>query len=505
MRKKSTISIILCLALLLSAAPVYACTGVYVGREVSAEGTTLIARSEDQGSNIVNKLFYVQKAVNQSGREMVDTGLYQHGFSVPLPDKTYKYTYLQDDPYSNDGLYYACCTNECGLAVVGTVTTSVSMEYRWLDPLQYEGHGLREAILPALICCQAASAEEAVHVYAELLDKYGSEEYNTLLFSDRNEAWIFENYGGHTYAAMRLPEDKVAVFGNQIMIGWVDLDETDGYVFAPGLKACLEKLRDPVIDEQGRYHLAMSIDPGKRSAFSNLRTWRGHQLLAPSTAGEYSDETFYPLLFEPDKKVSVIDIMKLYGDRLEGTEFDKNLPENKSRRAIGVPNQGNVHIIQTFSELPDCTCQLQWLAMGNAEHAMFVPAFSGITDTYEKYKLVDTENRKLTDSFYYQTKRICALAESDREYLGQGVKDYNVRQEKAMLARILEEIPVIEKKYKWFAFIGNNYVTNLGKEMAADAYADMQNLYDHLAYIQIQNTGDATDNDEKVHFKMPKE
>ena len=228
-------------------------------------------------------------------------------------------------------------------------------------------------------------------------------------------------------------------------------------------------------------------------------------LLAPSTAGEYSDETFYPLLFEPDKKVSVIDIMKLYGDRLEGTEFDKRLPENKSRRAIGVPNQGNVHIIQTFSELPDCTCQLQWLAMGNAEHAMFVPAFSGITDTYDKYQLVDTETRKVTDSFYYQSKRICGLAESDREYLGQGVKDYNVRQEKAMLERILEEIPVIQKKYKWFDFIGSNYVTKLGKEMAAEAYEDMQSLYDHLAYIQIQNNGDATDNDEKEHFTMPQD
>ena len=489
---------------LLAAVPADACTGVYVGKEVSAEGTTLIARSEDQGSNVVNKLFYVQKAMNQSGREMVDTGLYQHGFSVPLPDKTYKYTYLQDDPFSDDGLYYACCTNECGLAVVGTVTTSVSGEYRRLDPLQGDGKGLREAILPALIACQASSAEDAVHVYAALLDEYGSEEYNTLLFSDRNEAWIFENYGGHTYAAMRLPEDKVAVFGNQIMIGWVDLDDTDGYYFAPGLKTCLEKLRDPVTDEQGRYHLAMSIDPGTRSAFSNLRTWRGHQLLAPSTAGEYSDETFYPLLFEPDKKVSVIDIMKLYGDRLEGTEFDKNLPENKWRRAIGVPNQGNVHIIQTFDQLPDCTCQLQWLAMGNAEHAMFVPAFSGITDTYEKYQIVDTETRRVTDSFYYQSKRICALAESDREYLGQGVKEYNVRQETAMLERILEEVPTIQKKYRWFRFIGNSYVTDLGKEMAEEAYQDMQSLYDYLAYIQIQNNGDATDNDEKVHFKMPK-
>ena len=495
----------LLVVLLLSAAPVYACTGVYVGKEVSAEATTLIGRSEDQGSGVCNKMFFVQPASSQSGREMVDTGMYQHSFSVPLPDKTYKYTYLQDSCFSTDGPYYACCTNECGLAVVGTVTTKVSTEYRWLDPLQYEGHGLREAILPALIACQASSAEDAVHVYAGLLDKYGSEEYNTLLFSDKNEAWIFENYGGHTYAAMRLPEDKVAVFGNHIMIGWVDLDETDGYYFAPGLKACLEKLRDPVVDEQGRYHLAMSIDPGKREDYSNLRDWRGHQLLAPSTAGEYSQDTFYPLLFDPDKPVSVIDVMKLFGDRLEGTEFDKRLPENAGKRAIGVTRQGCVHIIQTFDELPDCTCQLQWLAMGNAEHSIFVPAFSGITDTYDKYKIDDTESRRLNDSFYYQCKRVNALAESDREFLSQGVKDYNVKQERAMLERILEEIPTIQKKYKWFDFIGNNYVTNLGKEMAAEQYENSQKVYEYLSYIQIQNMNDYTDNGEKVHFKMPKE
>lgn len=503
--KKISISIALCLALLLAAAPVYACTGVYIGKDVSREGTTIIGRSEDQGTGICNKMFFVQPASSQSGREMVDTGLYQHGFSVPLPDKTYRYTYLQDSCYSTDGPYYACCTNECGVAVVGTVTTKVSQEYRWLDPLQYEGHGLREAILPALICCQSATAEEAVHVYADLLDKYGSEEYNTLFFSDRNEAWIFENYGGHTYCAMRLPTDKVAVFGNQIMIGWVDLDETDGYVFAPGLRACLEKLRDPVVDEQGRYHLAMSIDPGKREDYSNIRTWRGHQLLAPSTAGEYSEETFYPLLFDPDKKVSVTEVMQLFGDRLEDTEYDWNLPGSEHRRVIGVTRQGCVHLIQTFDELPDCTCQVQWLAMGNAEHSIFVPSFCGITDTYEKYQLDDTESRKVNDGFYYICKQIGGLAETDRAYLSQGVKDYNLKQEKYMLNKIQEAIPEIIKRYKWFKFLGDSYVTRLSKEIAADQYNKACDMLDYLSYIQIQNMNDYQNNEDKVHFKMPKQ
>ena len=35
----------------------YKCTAVYVGKAVSAEGTTLIGRSEDQGTGVYNKLF----------------------------------------------------------------------------------------------------------------------------------------------------------------------------------------------------------------------------------------------------------------------------------------------------------------------------------------------------------------------------------------------------------------------------------------------------------------
>ena len=64
---------------------------------------------------------------------------------------------------------------------------------------------------------------------------------------------------------------------------------------------------------------------------------------------------------------------------------------------------------QTFPELPAETCQLQWLAMGNAEHAIFVPAFSGISDTFEKYKVDNTEPMTVNDSYYYICKSVCAV------------------------------------------------------------------------------------------------
>ena len=479
------------------------CTSVYVGKAVSAEGTMLIARSEDQGGGAYNKLFFVQPATEASGGVIVDTGEDQNGFSVEIPEKTLKYTYLLDACDAGDGPYYASCMNELGVAIVGTVSTSVSDEYKALDPVKETGTGLRESILPGVVACQATSAEDAVHVLASYVDRYGSEEWNTVLISDPNEAWIVEIYGGSSYAALRLPEDQVAVFGNEIMIGWVDLDETDGCYYSANLKSILEQLSTAVVDEQGRYHLAMSIEPGPRSPYSNMRAWRGHQVFAPSATGEYSDDIFYDLLFTPDDKVSLLDVMQLYGDRYEGTEYDMSIPGNEGMRPIGTTRQSDVHIIQTFPELPVSTCQLQWLTMGNAEHAIFVPAFSGITDTYEKYKVDNTESGVVNDGYYYVCKAICSVAESDREFLSQGVKDYNLAQEQQMLDKILEIIPTIQAEYAVSEENGAQFVTALALETAEEQYNNAVDLFRHLLYTQMNNLNDRANNARKREFTMP--
>lgn len=502
MRRLKFIALVLILCMAFSTAGAFACTGMYVGKDVSAEGTTLIARSEDQGTGMYNKLFFVQERVTKAGRYMVDTGEDQNGFKVKLPKTTYKYTYLADAVDGYDGMYYASCANEYGLAVVGTVTTGVSEEYEKIDPAKETGTGLREAILPGLIACQAKTAREAVEVAAKYHDEYGSEEWNTTLFSDKNEAWIFENYGGHSYAAMKLPSDKVAVFGNQIMIDWVDPADTENFYLSANLVENLEKLAKPVKDDKGRYNLVLSLAPGGREEYSNMRTWRGHQVFAPSQTGAYSDNEYYSLLFTPDKKVSVTDVMQLFGDRYEGTEFDMMKPENAGRRPIGVTRQSDVHIFQTFTELPADTCQLQWLAMGNAEHAIFVPAFSGITDTYSKYKIDNTETYEaVNDGFYYVSKNLCQLAESDRQFLSQGVKDYNLLQEKIMLKDVQNQISKIKKAYAVSKKNGRKYVTDLAKKVAKEQYTNAKILGTSLAFRQGNNINDRVNNARKKTFE----
>lgn len=88
------LSVSLAATVLLGNVSALACTGTYVGKDVSDQGTYLIARSEDQGKGDYNKMFMVQPRVeNVPGRYIEDTAT---GFQIPLPATTYKYTYVPD-------------------------------------------------------------------------------------------------------------------------------------------------------------------------------------------------------------------------------------------------------------------------------------------------------------------------------------------------------------------------------------------------------------------------
>lgn len=501
MRKLKLIAVATAAVMILSSASAFACTGVYIGKDVSTEGTTVIARSEDQGSGAYSKMFKVQPRVTKAGRYYVDEGEDQNGFKVPLPKTTYKYTYVPDVTSHADGQYPASCTNEYGLAVVGTVSASPSEAYEALDPFKETGTGLREAILPGLIACQCKTARGAVEKLAELIDKYGSEEGNILFFSDKKEAWIFECYGGTTYAAMKMPTDKVAVFGNQFMIDVVDENDTENYYFSKNLFETIDKVG--AVKDNGKYNLLKSISGTTRSEYSNMRTWIGHKILAPSTVGKYSDTELYPLFYAPDQKVSVLDVMDIYRNRYEGTEYDMSKAENAGRRPIGVTRQSDVHIIQTYTDLPTDTCQLQWLCMGNAEHSVFIPAFSGITDTHKSYKI--NSNDYSSSNMYWACKRICGIAEMDREFLSQGVKDYWKAQEQSMYNNLSKDMKNLKKAYKKSKKEGRAYATKLAKNYASTQLSNSTKLYKKLLFTATNNVNDRTNNARKTVFTMSEE
>ena len=71
------------LPLLLIAQPVEACTGFIIGKKLTADGSTLVGRTEDLEPNH-NKNFVVRERVyNKKGAIFEDAA---NGFQYPLPD-----------------------------------------------------------------------------------------------------------------------------------------------------------------------------------------------------------------------------------------------------------------------------------------------------------------------------------------------------------------------------------------------------------------------------------
>ena len=481
------LSVVLAGAMLLSTSAL-ACTGVYVGKDVSDQGTYIIARSEDQAQSDYNKMFMVQPRVeNVPGRVILDTAT---GFEIPLPDTTYQYTYVPDYTRGEDGMYPGSCTNEFGVSITATVSTSTCDAWREADP--FVEPGLREAILAAAVAAVATSARDAVDVLLEYVDTYGSEEGNTVMITDQSEAWIVEIYGGHHYCAMKMPDDKVAVFGNQNMIGLVDPNATpeDGYIYSDGLFELIDQL-GLAVKEGDLYHLAKCVSNNTRSDSSNMRNWGGMKLLAPSLVGEYDTNEFYPLFYSPDEKVSVLDVMDIYRNRYEGTELDVTLEGNEGNRVIGTPNSSQIHILQTFPDWPAESAAINWICLGNTEHSVFIPFFSGITDTADAYK-VDGDTYDASGA-YWKFKRIDTLAELDRSLYSESVRKFWKFQEEDMYQQMLDAAPVMLEKYAESSEAGDAYVTQLGIQMAEYAMTLSDNLFAKLYTGVMHNTGRTAD------------
>ncbi|MBN7773280.1 C69 family dipeptidase [Clostridium aminobutyricum] len=480
MRKFKVMAITLVISLLLSTVSTFACTAVYVGKEVSTDGSTIIARSEDQGTGAYNKLFVVVDRVeNVPGRTMDDV----NGFSYPLPATTYQYTMVPDYSEAGDGPYPGACTNEYGLSISATVSASPRPEVEEADPF-VEG-SLREAVLTGIVAATCKTAEEGVDLLAETIETYGSEEGNVILLADQKEAWIFEVYSGHLWAAQKMPADKVAVFGNQFMIDAVDPADTHNFKYQKDLFTTADK-NGWTKKENNLVNLAATFGEA-REDYSNMRTWMGHKLLSPSSVGDYATNAYYPLFYKPDAKVSALQVMDVLRNRYEGTKFDASLPGNEELRVIGVERQSQIHVIQIREDYPQEISALQWLAMGNAEHSVFLPNFSGITDTYEAYK-VDGEFYN-ENGAYWKFKRICTLAEQNRSFYGQGVRDYWNFYEEQLYAQMQNAEKEMVTLYKKDPQQAKKYVTDLHRSIAQKACKDADHLYDQLLFFVMDRYG----------------
>ena len=484
----------------------YACTAVYVGSQASADGTILMAKSNDCQAVWPNYMTVTDAVENEPGRTMpVDN---DGTVFTEIPAHTYKYTSTpwMDGTTASNGLGKdaTVCTNECGVSMIMSITSFSNAAALEADPLVEDG--LTEFTAVDLVTCQSTTAKEAVEVLCGLIDKYGSSEVNIALISDQSEAWYIEMYGGHQYAAVKLPADEVAAFGNEFSLQY--LSDYDDSVTSSELESLAKEKGFASYGDNGELNL-LNTYSGRDvvTNYSHMRTWIAHKLLSPSSYGDYSIDDVYPLTFKADEKVSLNNVEEIMRDRFDGTEYSPDETGRTDMRVIGTDTALSVHITQTYPDLPANMACVTWESSGPAVYGVFVPLSNASTSVSQPYSLnqgADSAGVFDTDDYpYFRFKELCTLCVGKDAYkvYGEPVRAY---WHKAELAMAKGMASVLSNASKLDGDAAANYITNYCNGVQQQAFDDAGDLLNDVLWNMCANsntmtsarnpeTGEATD------------
>ena len=483
MNKRTLIilAILLILLLLPAVNPVSAdCTGAYIGKDVSADGTTIVARCMDIRPVDLKSCTYLYERVENTPGRYIEG---ENGFVWQLPDTTWKYTAVPDSKYAEKQLWGAGTSNEWGLAVSATVTAYSCEEALKADPNVKDG--IAEGAIPNILTASCKTAREAAELLCRILDEKGTAEQNIIMMADQNEAWYVETYTGHQYAAVKLPADKAAVFGNEFMLE--TLSDYEEVITSPELFS-LPKKNGFAQYTKGELNLFNTYTGGLLTDPSNLRTWRGHQLLAPSTAGEYSTKTKYPLLFTPDEKVSIEDLIAVFRDRYEGTPYNPEVNGSGKIRVIATETTCAVHFLQVYDNLPKEMAVVTWVCLSNAAYAPFIPLSNYSTELSPMYSNTVCIDGYDEETAYSHFKRLNALAAQDHILYGPGVREYWEATERYLTSMYPEFIRKAAELYESDKDAALDMINSFNIAVQTQAVDDADKLFDKLMWYIVQNT-----------------
>ncbi len=408
------------------AAGAMACTAIYAGRGTTANGSVFMGRSEDYGPDFV-KHFVIIPAADHKPGEMIEE---DHGFRVPYPAHTLRYSAVMDDPskykVQRSVPFGEAGVNEKGVSVSATVTTRFNEKVRAADPLT--AGGITEMSIASYILQSAESAMDGVRLLAECIDKYGHGSsgpdkpdccnVSTVLIADREETWIFEVVSGHQYIAKRMSDDTVSVIPNDIMTQQINVRDRN-IIASPGLISTAKKGGFYVSDVEGadEINVARSYAQGYKSA-SSYRFYYGAYILNKELA-EKTDVSekpvdkirdLYPnasvkkgavgpfcLEYRPSGdirgRIGLMTLRQVMSSHGEGTAYETTAKDvtagGVSMRSIGTYRQIEEHLfeIRKESAIPLSVSTIEWLAMGPMEFSVFVPFYSAaMTETPSAYK-----------------------------------------------------------------------------------------------------------------------
>lgn len=458
-----------------TAATAAACTGVYVGKNVSEDGSIMICRTEDMSSSGSKRFIVHQSGEHKAGTSYTDA----YGLTVSYDKDSYRYSAVPGSAFRGigDAPYGGAGFNELGVAVTATITAYPNEQAAAADP--YIESGLHELSAADIILSQAESARDGIETAAEYVDKYGCGEGSIIMTADNNEAWYMEIYTGHQYAAVKLPDDKAAVIANAFMLGEIDINSKD-VIVSDGIES-MPTNNGFIKKTNGKINLRETYsEPTKLS--NSLRLWGGRRLLH-GTVSEKPDDVSYELLYTPSQKISLKEVMELTRYRYEDTEYSVDKEENKLLRTIGTARQEECHILQLRPSLAPAEGCIEWLCMSNAEFAPYIPYYAAaLTDTMDvsKADFMTYSPR----SVYWVNRSLNTICALNRRDFGSGVRDfYREYQDK-----LIEYIDSSDLRMR-VSVTKEDTANDICRQLTNDAYYKASTLYSELMTYAAEYEG----------------
>lgn len=401
-----------------------ACTSFLAGKTATIDGSTLIARNEDNFVAIWPKRAVVHPAQDTTDPQFVSKG---NGFTTTLPQTAYHYTAMPDtDP--GEGYYEESGINEKNVAMSATESAYTNSRVLGVDPLVPTG--IAEDAMLTVVLPYVDSAQAGIQRLGQLVTENGAAESNGVLFSDTEEVWYMEIVSGHHWVAQRIPDDAYAVVANQLAIEDIDFDDTANFLTSPKIRQFVQNHRlNPDGNRFNSRHIfgTHSIDDAH---YNTPRVWYGHKCFTPS-AFENPTSQDLPFIRRAEHKISVAEVEAYLGSHYQETPYDPlgtgTEAEKYQFRAIGLSRTQNSHILQIRRHVAPVLAGVIWQCLGNPAFSPYLPFYAQgnqLDPTYEAEntaydsqnpywanKLLDVlseahyhQNRKLLENFLTQTQ-----------------------------------------------------------------------------------------------------
>ena len=377
------------------------CTTIIIGQEQTADGSMIVARSEDWDA-MEAKNYEIFEGTDNGPREFVAK---DSPFRCELPEKALGYSALS--PYNLHGHWGSAGFNTAGVGMSATESIFSSDEVLKHDPLVE--NGVAENSVFNITLPYVRTAREGVERLGMLIEKYGIAEGFGIGFVDSKEIWYLETACGHRWLACRMPKDQYFVTGNQSRFRTYDPNDKENYLASADLIEFAEKhgLYNPA---QGAFdfHEAYARDIKLDTTYNYPRVWGLQQFFSPEIKNDVTKNTF-PIFAKAAHKVTLTELRTAFRFHYDNTEHDPYLNSNPKEpyRPISIFRTTQTHLLQVRPELPQAIGCVNYVAMGMADLGVFLPLYQGITSYPEAYTKGNGESSD--DSAYWKFRKIMVL------------------------------------------------------------------------------------------------